>query len=294
MSSSVNEAINYFVAKKFGTLIASTTPIFAKMEIYKNSDFPKQAAEIEEYKATLLNMPTDKLLTLYQEALDEDSKLAEIHARREEKNRFYNLQEAYADFVHWSKAAHWTLDEAIALSFGKEPNKVTWKKIEPLKDKTTFANAFAKRRDLAMRATRWKKFGDTIPPVIFIDWAKQLKIELPTELLSELANIGCTATNWRERYNTLKTAHDDSAEQLLQKPENILKPESARKVDNLLQAITCIAIDSYRYDPKQEKSNVPQQMSDDISKSGKTIDTKTIRGWLKEGLALLPAKPHKD
>lgn len=292
--NSIDAVIDYFVAKKFGAVIASLTTALASFEKSKDGYNSKQLLEIEEYKLTLRNMPISELLTLHNRALAEDAQRTRQNAINEEKTRFYNLQSANADFVHWSKAAHWTIDEAIALSFGKEPDKVTWKKIEPLKDKTSFANTFAKRRDLAMRATRWKQFANTIPPVIFIDWAKQLKIELPPELLSELANIGCTATNWRERYNTLKTAHDDSAKQLLQKPENILKPESARKVDNLLQAITCIAIDSYRYDPKQEKSNVPQQMSDDISKSGKTIDTKTIRGWLKEGLALLPAKPHKD
>ncbi len=288
MSNSVDEAIDYLTTKKFGVLIITLAPTFANTEHYKNSNFSKQATEIEEYKNSLRKMPTNELLLLHQQSLTNDSKRASQHAINEDKNRFYNLESANADFVHWSKAAHWSIDEAIALSFGKEPEYVTWKKIEPLKDKTKFAKEFSKRRDLAMRATRWKQFASTIPPLIFIDWAKQLRIELPQELLSELASIGCTATNWRERYQALKIMNNDSANKLLQ------KPESVRKVDNLLQAITCIAIDSYRYDHKQEKSNVPQQISDDISKCGKTIDTKTIRGWLKEGLALLPAKPHKD
>jgi hypothetical protein len=219
------------------------------------------------------------LLTLYN-----------VELVKQENERFYNQRYANADFVHWAKAAHWTIDEAIALSFGKEPEIVTWKKIEPLKNETAFAKQFAKRRDLAVRSIQAKKLGDFIPPIEFITWALEINIDMPKLLIDEVTKLSGVVINWHEQYLKVKTEHDNLAKSI----EDKQKPESARKIDNLLQAITAIAIDSYRYDPKLEKSNVPQQMSDDISKSGKTIDTKTIRGWLKEGLALLPPKPHKD
>jgi hypothetical protein len=38
-----------------------------------------------------------------------------------EAPNFFNQPDAVADYDHWSKTAHWTLDEAIALSFGKAP-----------------------------------------------------------------------------------------------------------------------------------------------------------------------------
>jgi hypothetical protein len=44
-----------------------------------------------------------------------------VKAEQEEGERFFNRPHANADFDHWSKAAHWTLDEAIALSLGKAP-----------------------------------------------------------------------------------------------------------------------------------------------------------------------------
>jgi hypothetical protein len=75
---------------------------------------------------------------------------------------------------------------------------------------------------------------------------------------------------------------------------SIGKPESIRKVDNLLQAIAGIAIYSYKHDVKSANSKIPQDIADDISKSGKTIDVKTVREWIKQGVALLPARPHKD
>jgi hypothetical protein len=46
---------------------------------------------------------------------------------------------ARADFEHWSKAAHWTLEEAIALSFGRAPERVSWEKIKPYVQSSPFA-----------------------------------------------------------------------------------------------------------------------------------------------------------
>ncbi|MDI1361959.1 hypothetical protein [Methylotenera sp.] len=282
MSNPVNGAIDYFTKKKFGALITSLAPALANMSNYKNSDFPKQVAEIEEFKASLRGMPVNELLALHKQSIAEEIERTRVYAIQEEKNRFYNQHEADADFLHWSKAAYWSLDEAIALSFGKDPNKVTWKKIEPLQDKSAFAISFAKRRDLALRATRWNKFGNTIPPVIFISWAKELQIELPSELISELAKIGHTATNWREQYYKLKSEFDN-----LEKKA----PDNTQKTENLLKAFACIAIDAYGYEPKAAKSTTTNDILKALKSHGKTLDPKTIRTWLKEGVDLLPTKP---
>jgi hypothetical protein len=78
----------------------------------------------------------------------------------------------------------------------------------------------------------------------------------------------------------------------ISEPES--KPESTRKTENLLQALTCIAIDAYGYDPKSAKSTAPKDIADALSKLGRTVDPKTIRGWLKDGADLLPRMSHKS
>lgn len=283
--SPIDAAIEYFVKKKFG-IFSIMAQSLANLEPYKNSDFQKQALEIKEYERTLRNMPESDLLTLHKRTLAEDTARARQNAIREENERFYNLKSADADFVHWSKAAHWTIDEAVALSFGKEPEVVTWKKIEPFKDKSIFVKAFARRRDLAMRATRWKKFHDLIPPITFIGWAKEIHLDLPQALISEVEKIGGIAINWHDQYVKLKAEIATSAGKQ--------KPESTRKTENLLQAITSIAVDAYGYDPQSAKSTAPQDIADALAKHGKRIDAKTIRGWLKEGSELLPPNPDAD
>ena len=275
---STEAIISFLVSRKFGST-AILAPALANFDKTQNSENSKKVAEIEEYKSTLRNIQSNDLLVLYNEVL-----------AKQEKERFYNQLYANADFVHWAKAAHWTLDEAIALSFGKEPAIVTWKEIEKLKGQTAFAASFAKRRDLALRATRWKKFGDTIPPVIFISWAKEINIELPNALIEEVKKIGGSATNWHEQYLKLKADYDVLAAQ----PTNTQKPESTRKTNNVLQAFTAIAIDAYGYDPKAEKSTAPQDIANALEKLGAVGNPKTIRSWLREGAELLPSNQHKD
>jgi hypothetical protein len=72
------------------------------------------------------------------------------------------------------------------------------------------------------------------------------------------------------------------------------KPESTRKTENLLRALTCIAIDDYGYDPLSGKNTAPKDIADALSKQGQSIDPRTIRDWLKEGARLLPSSEKKD
>lgn len=285
--SAIDTAITYLVNKKFG-LVATLAPALGSLNLNVNERnvMSKQEAEIEEYKRSLRNMPETELLALHKRLLTEDRERARVNAIREENERFYNLKSADADYAHWSKAAHWTIDEATALSLGKEPEVVTWAKIERYKDKSAFVKTFAKRRDLAMRATRWKKFHDLIPPITFIGWAKEIHLDLPQELISEVEKIGGIAINWHDQYWKLKAEIDASAGKQ--------KPESTRKTENLLQALTCIAVDAYGYDPQSMKSTAPQDIADALAKHGKRLDAKTIRGWLKEGSDLLPPNPDAD
>ncbi len=76
--------------------------------------------------------------------------------------------------------------------------------------------------------------------------------------------------------------------------ESNAKTESTRKTENLLRALTAIAIDDYGYDPESLKSNAPQDIANAMSNQGVSFDVKTIRNWLKEGAALLPSKRKED
>ena len=122
-------------------------------------------------------------------------------------------------------------------------------------------------------------------PLVFISWAKELHIDLPSELLSELEKVGNTAIDWRKQWIKLKSSHDLLIQE---KPSS---NSSTLKTENLLKAIASIAIDAYGYDPSSAKSIAPKDISNALKKHGMSLDPKTIKNWLKEGLALLPRKP---
>lgn len=284
---SVDTAVNYFLNKKFGfaLMLAPTLEALRKSKDIK-AERSKETIDIDSYQKTLRALPVDELQNKYQQALAEDVERAKHNALAEAKSWCFNLPSANADFAHWSKAAHWTLDEAIALSFAKEPDKVNWVKIEKLKEKSQFVKEYAKRHDLAKRAVQAKKLNDPVMPLFFISWAKELNIELPSELIAELEKVGNTAINWRKEWLSLKAKYEE-----LQTQTNHSNLGNTQKTENLLKAFASIAIDAYGYDPKSQKSTTTNDILKALKCQGKTLDPKTIRTWLKEGIDLLPSKP---
>ena len=55
-----------------------------------------------------------------------------------------------ADFAFWDRIAFWTVDEAIALSFGFDPNLANWGEL--LSRDHPFTGLYENRRILALRA----------------------------------------------------------------------------------------------------------------------------------------------
>lgn len=94
-----------------------------------------------------------------------------------------------ADFPHHAKQAYWTVDEATALSFGKDPSHVNCEEVEPHLHRMRFARDYAKRLDLVMRAFGAQSVSDHCNPAEFIEWAETSGIALPDELVAEFVGI---------------------------------------------------------------------------------------------------------
>lgn len=78
--------------------------------------------EKNKYRSKLESLPVDQLQSLYES--EQANSLADM--QREEDARFFNQPHAAADFDHWSKAEHWSLEEAVALGVkdGRFPKPV--------------------------------------------------------------------------------------------------------------------------------------------------------------------------
>lgn len=169
----------------------------------------KWSEERERYRIKLGSLPPEELQALVD--LENEKVNAEWKAKSdyEENQRVFNKPYAVADFDYWSRMAHWTLDEALALSFGKAPEVVSWKVVQPHFQVSQFARNYARRRELAVRALQWKQLYDPVLPGIFITWAKRTQIEFPPELEAAVAANGHVIEDWKSLYDKLCASIDE-------------------------------------------------------------------------------------
>jgi DNA-binding transcriptional MerR regulator len=170
-------------------------------------------SQISDYESELRAKPPEELQELVDQERAKERRELTARAEREERERFFNQPYARADFEHWSKAAHWTLDEAIALSFGKAPEHVNWEKIKPFLQISRFALEYRRRRDLALRALRWNQLYDPVLPGIFLAWTKRSDLPCPPELEAAVTARGVQVADWKTLFDQLSARYEQNNEQ---------------------------------------------------------------------------------
>jgi len=150
----------------------------------------------------------EELSALVAKARAEEAAAWRMRHEQEEKARFFYQHNARADINHWSKATYWTLDEAVALTFGKNPEVVTWEKIRGLTSVSEFAAQFARVRDLVFRAKNWQQLYDPALPTFFLAWAQRNEIGVPDELVKAVEARGVVIADWKDLHDSLKEQFD--------------------------------------------------------------------------------------
>ena len=276
--------------------------------------------EAAAYMAELEARATEDIDALYD---SETSKaLAEAVAKREldEKSRFFNWPSAAANFDHWSKAACWSLDEAVALALGRDPTVVSWDKLKSYVDISAFAGRYRALRDLTLRARTMQQLFDPVIPGVFLGWAKRNEIAYPTELEARVVERGNHVGDWKSAFDDMKALHmresatsqalieekDAAIRELGEQRDTLVarlaeaeKPSRADTVggkerESVLKLILGMAMGGYAYDPKAQRNTATRDITDDLDRLGLSLDPDTVRKWLKEGLDLLPPQPEED
>jgi hypothetical protein len=174
--------------------------------------------QIADYEAELRAMPREELLGLLDAALKEDRQKQADKAEEEDQTRFFNQPPADADLDHWGKAAYWTLEEAVALTFGKDPQQVNWTKIKdyPSPTDSPFVEKYRKIRELALRAKSVGHLDDPCLPSDFLGWARRNNFDVPAELIKEIEAQGNIIADWKDRHDNLQIEYNLIAEELKQ------------------------------------------------------------------------------
>lgn len=323
---SKDEMIKYLVARKFPVakaLRSTSFPVGRGVRIPTGMT-PDQEREYlknaTSYETELALKTENELKKLFEEECKKDSAEKARKVEIEESKRIFNTPEAIADFDYWAKMPGWSLEEAIALSFGKNPRVVNWDSIKRYTD-SAFAKEYYNRRDIAIRAKNWKDLYDPIMPCLFLTWLKTKRMDFPAELEAQVIANGGHVVNWKTAYENLKKTYDDLVstqneiielkdstiiklgenftrlekqyeaikQQLLEtEKKQTEKPLKTRERETALKLIIGIAVDSYGYDPKAIRSPTAKEISGDLAKHGISIDEDTVRKWLKEAAEILP------
>jgi hypothetical protein len=100
-----------------------------------------------------------------------------------ESKWFFNDPRSNADFGYWSMLDCWNQEEALALSFGKDPKLVDWWKIRDYERVYRYIREYKERRILLIRAIRAGILKRPMPPDSFVKWAEAKGLSIPDELI---------------------------------------------------------------------------------------------------------------
>lgn len=208
--------IEYLVSRKFpayraieGSLLPSSSDGGLTFEQRE-----KELREVSAYEAELRAKPADELNALVKQEKEKERREQQAREEREERQRIFNQPHAKADFEHWSKAAYWDLDEAIALAFGKAPEVVNWREVHQYTRISPFAIKYARVRDLILRATAMCELDDRIEPGIFLAWAKKKEIDVPRELIDQVEARAMLAADWKDAWEGFDETADTYPKEL--------------------------------------------------------------------------------
>lgn len=315
------DPVEYLVHWKFPKLAVFRHAAVRETASLSGDEWRDLLDQAEAYRQELATTPAAERQALVAQARQEEIKRYNEYREIEEKKRFFNRPTADADFAHWASASYWTLDEATALSFGKDPRVVSWKAIEPHVQISPFAKSFEARRDLIYRAGVMGQLAKQTVPSIVLAWAERMHIPMPMELAEAVKALGLQIADW-------KTLHDEAVENqeqlatLIDVQKNFIaakdiestnlrqhieelnkrirelesepqqakpeKPMHAKERESLLKMIIGMAIGYHGHDPKAARSGTAKDIASDLAVAGVPLDEDTVRKYLAEARELLP------
>lgn len=114
-----------------------------------------------------------------------DPKAAAVFADMDAEELFGADPTLY-DAHHWARFPYWTLDEATALSFNKNPDIVQATFLKDLPHE--FAEMYSDRMTLLERAVAKGQLSDKASPVEIVSWMDKIGLDISNELFDAVRN----------------------------------------------------------------------------------------------------------
>ena len=191
----------------------------------------------------------------------------------------------------------WSAEEATALTFGKDPEKISSEELE--RNGGPFANYYTRLLEIIIEAQEAKILPQLMQPRMYLEWARRTGINFPKRLDDEVSRTEvefAELERQREDLRSKNKALDIQIQQLRYQLEvqqaastkSDDKELGERERDTLLKLVIGLAIKAYRYDPKGGRSSVPKDIATDLEKLGLSVSDDTVRNKLSQASELLP------
>jgi hypothetical protein len=258
------------------------------------------------YLSELSSKPEEEINEMYSNVRrQQEIELKRQHEERErskEANYFFNQSSSNAtedELEYWAKMPYWSPDEAVALAFGKSPEKISWDKIASYRDTASFPKKYMNTQKLLNRALLARELicehdilRDTyrIKPCDFVSWAERKGIQISDGLKKRVLESGNNSINWQALYEEkceeiqllLKKGTDLKEECKKLKQDKAHIQRSLNTSDKLFTAVV------------QEKfpnnASIISNVQSCLQKQGVHADDKTIRDRYDRGLAIIKQK----
>lgn len=200
----VTDPIEYLLLCRFPHLRVyedGTKELLATMSLAKKSEL---AIEVGSYRSELSALTDSELESRVEGARPVEDERIRRKFVYEEEQRPFNQPHGQADFDYWSKMSYWTIDEAVALSLGRNPAVASWKSVEGLLWKSAFAREFSARREVVMRAKTMGQLWEQTTPSTFLAWAGRMNVSVPAELVEPVSALGVQIADWKTLFERQK------------------------------------------------------------------------------------------
>lgn len=209
-------------------------------------------------------------------------------SKQKDEELFFNYPSQQADFEFWAKMGYWTVDEAVALSFGRNPETVNWNSVFPYTDTSPFAKKYKKIRTLVQRACKCGALIRPIAPIQFLCWASKIEITFPDELISLVQG-----TPKGKEYEA-PASDSQPVQKAAKNPFDPLPISTIAKIFNINQDVKN-NLDTWKKYSRQAKRNGLDVARVEVAKgSGRsTFDPQKVGDWLIDNGHMEPEKVNR-
>lgn len=241
------------------------------------------------YLKQLMELPNSEFVKLYRKAKHAQRAQQIERGAEADQWRFFNEPEADAKFDWWARCAQWSTEEAIALSFGKEPKIVNTDSLKKKLERrySPFVKEYEQRKQLVLRAIAAGNLKEPMSPSSFLEWATNIDIQCPEELLAavKFPDRKSLVEQLTQEVGLLKRELERLNEELTRYNEELTRykdqPLHAKERKSLMAMTLAMATEKYGYRPGQN-NNAATRISSAVEKIGLTLDNDTVRGWLSK------------